>query len=91
MPKLVNFNPGTSHRDCTFVAFHKLPIRRDHAEQVVPAASSDLSVGLIGIAGTRIIVSVRLKASDHRSAAENYNRIGADMTDVYNISEPSER
>jgi len=47
-----------------------------------------LSVGLIGIAALAFIVSVRLKASDHGDTAENYNRIGADMTDVYIFPSP---
>jgi Domain of unknown function (DUF4331) len=43
---------------------------------------------LILLALITIWISIRIKASDHGDTAENYNRIGADMTDVYIFPSP---
>jgi Domain of unknown function (DUF4331) len=48
-----------------------------------------LAAGLVLIpALLTSIISLRLFASDHGDTAENYNRIGADMTDVYIFPSP---
>jgi Domain of unknown function (DUF4331) len=44
--------------------------------------------GMLLIIALMISVSIRVMASDHGDTAENYNRIGADMTDVYIFPSP---
>ena len=44
--------------------------------------------GMILIPVLLVSISIRIMASDHGDTAENYNRIGADMTDVFIFPSP---
>jgi hypothetical protein len=46
------------------------------------------AAGMILIPLLLISISIRILASDHGDTAENYNRIGADMTDVFIFPSP---
>ena len=41
------------------------------------------------VAVPAMLLSMRLTASDHADTAENFNRIGADMTDVFMFPSPT--
>ena len=45
---------------------------------------------MIGIPVLLVSVSMSIRASDHADTAENFNRIGADLTDVFIFPSPEE-
>jgi hypothetical protein len=47
-----------------------------------------LATGVIFVTALLVAVSLSIKASDHADTAENFNRIGADLTDVFIFPSP---